>query len=173
MNTDHEQHAVNAVAPSPPQHPDPAFAPASSCPLPERWDRWGWLARNLRYDGVWPEDLGPARPSPFTGLRHERDEPAAHAGDVTPRSGPRANRGTGRVQADAIEPESTLTEREIEVMRWTALGKTACDVADILVISTHTVNFHIKNASAKLNATNKTAAAVRAAVRGLLGDNLA
>jgi DNA-binding CsgD family transcriptional regulator len=170
MDTDHEHHAAKGAAPSPSPHLDPASA--GPCPLPERWDHWGWLTRTLRHDGVWPEDLGEARPSPFTGLRHERDGSVARA-DAPPRSGPPANRGTGRVQADAAAPESSLTEREIEVMRWTALGKTACDVADILVISTHTVNFHIKNASAKLHASNKTAAAVRAAVLGLLGDNLA
>ena len=36
------------------------------------------------------------------------------------------------------------------------------------VISENTINFHMKNAITKLGAANKTAAVVRAAMRGLL-----
>ncbi len=61
-----------------------------------------------------------------------------------------------------------LTERELEVMKWTADGKSAQDVADILLVSKHTVDFHIKNSVVKLEAPNKTAAVVRAALLGLL-----
>ncbi|MCM5679129.1 helix-turn-helix transcriptional regulator [Schlegelella sp. S2-27] len=66
------------------------------------------------------------------------------------------------------EIDVKLSEREVEVLRWTADGKTSNDVADILGISERTVNFHINNAMIKLGASNKTAAAVRAAVLGLL-----
>jgi len=62
----------------------------------------------------------------------------------------------------------TLTEREVEVLRWTADGKTSGEISDILSISENTVNFHVKNAVAKLQVANKTAAAVRAAMLGLL-----
>lgn len=62
----------------------------------------------------------------------------------------------------------TLTEREVEVLRWTADGKTSGEIADILSISENTVNFHIKNTVAKLQVSNKTAAAVRAAMLGIL-----
>ncbi|AKJ26806.1 autoinducer binding domain-containing protein [Caldimonas brevitalea] len=61
-----------------------------------------------------------------------------------------------------------LSERETEVLRWTADGKTSNEVADILNISERTVNFHISNAMGKLGASNKTAAAIRAAVLGFL-----
>ncbi len=61
-----------------------------------------------------------------------------------------------------------LTAREIEVLRWTADGKSAEDIADILKISGNTVNFHIKNSTLKLSASNKTAAVLRAAMFGLL-----
>lgn len=61
-----------------------------------------------------------------------------------------------------------LTAREIEVMRWTADGKTSADISAIMTISENTVNFHIKNAVFKLNATNKTAGVVKAAMMGLL-----
>jgi LuxR family transcriptional regulator len=66
------------------------------------------------------------------------------------------------------EAEVTLSNREIEVLRWTAEGKTSSEVADILRIAERTVNFHINNAVVKLKANNKTAAAIRAAVLGLL-----
>ena len=66
--------------------------------------------------------------------------------------------------------ESTvqLTEREIMVLRWTAEGKTSGEISSILDITERTVNFHIANAMVKLNAVNKTAAVIRAAMVGLL-----
>ena len=66
------------------------------------------------------------------------------------------------------EAEVTLSNREVEVLRWTAEGKTSNEVADILRIAERTVNFHINNAMAKLKPNNKTAAVIRAAVLGLL-----
>ncbi|MFE8071754.1 autoinducer binding domain-containing protein [Marinobacteraceae bacterium S3BR75-40.1] len=72
--------------------------------------------------------------------------------------------------ASELVPESTarLSARETEVLRWTALGKTASEVSEILSISERTVNFHINNVLFKLDATNKTAASVKAAMLGLL-----
>lgn len=61
-----------------------------------------------------------------------------------------------------------LTCREIEVLRWTGDGKTSAEIADIVNITERTVNFHINNAMTKLNAANKAAAVVRAAMLGML-----
>lgn len=61
-----------------------------------------------------------------------------------------------------------LSDRETEVLRWTADGKSAQEIADILNVTKHTVEFHIKNAVNKLQAVNKTAAVVKALVLGLL-----
>lgn len=61
-----------------------------------------------------------------------------------------------------------LSNREISVLRWTAEGKTSAEISDVLHISERTVNFHINNSMLKLHASNKTAAAIRAAVLGLL-----
>ena len=61
-----------------------------------------------------------------------------------------------------------LSERELEVLRWSCDGKTSADMAQILSVSEATVNFHIRNACGKLGTGNKTAAAVRAALLGLL-----
>jgi LuxR family transcriptional regulator len=66
------------------------------------------------------------------------------------------------------EVEVRLSKREAAVLRWTADGKTSAEISDILQISERTVNFHIGNAIAKFNVTNKTAATVRAALLGML-----
>jgi LuxR family transcriptional regulator, quorum-sensing system regulator SolR len=64
--------------------------------------------------------------------------------------------------------EVQLSKREVEITRWTAEGKSAAEIAAILYLSESTVNFHIANVVRKLNAANKTAAAVRASMLGLL-----
>ncbi|MBI3229769.1 MAG: autoinducer binding domain-containing protein [Burkholderiales bacterium] len=66
------------------------------------------------------------------------------------------------------ESEVVLTTREREVMLWTAEGKTAYEVGQILSVSERTINFHINNVVAKLGASNKIQAAVKAAILGLL-----
>jgi DNA-binding CsgD family transcriptional regulator len=62
----------------------------------------------------------------------------------------------------------TLSDRELEVLKWSADGKSAQDIADILRVSKNTVDFHIKNSVTKLQVPNKTAAVVHAALLGLL-----
>ncbi len=66
------------------------------------------------------------------------------------------------------EEPVVLTLREIEVLRWTADGKTSSEVGQIMNISERTVNFHVNNAIEKLNTTNKTAAVIKAAMLRLL-----
>jgi LuxR family transcriptional regulator len=79
-----------------------------------------------------------------------------------------AHLALSRLMISSLADEGpSLTEREIEVLKWTADGKTSGEIADILAVSDNTVNFHIKNAVAKLGTSNKTAAAVRAAMLGL------
>ena len=66
------------------------------------------------------------------------------------------------------EGEIRLTERELAVLRWTGDGKTSSDISEIMGISESTVNFHVRNAVAKLGTANKLAATVKAAMLGLL-----
>lgn len=61
-----------------------------------------------------------------------------------------------------------LTEREVEILRWTAEGKTAWEIGSILKISERTVNFHIRNIMEKFGVHNKTHAAAKAMGLGLL-----
>lgn len=64
--------------------------------------------------------------------------------------------------------EGLLTDRELEVLKWTADGKTSGQIAEVIGITERTVNFHINSAIAKLGASNRTAAVVRAIVSGLI-----
>jgi DNA-binding CsgD family transcriptional regulator len=63
---------------------------------------------------------------------------------------------------------SALTEREIEVLRWTADGKCTNDVAAILGISSNTVNYHLKQISKKMNCNTKLQAATYAAAINMI-----
>lgn len=78
--------------------------------------------------------------------------------------------GMAGILTPKLAPESQviLTSREREVLRWTAEGKTAYEVGQILAVSERTINFHINNVVAKLGASNKIQAAVKAASLGLL-----
>lgn len=67
-----------------------------------------------------------------------------------------------------LSPAPHLSDRELEVLKWSAAGKTASDVATILSLSTSTVNFHIRSVISKTNAANKAGAIAIAALRGLL-----
>jgi DNA-binding CsgD family transcriptional regulator len=69
-----------------------------------------------------------------------------------------------KLQAKKIE----LTERERQVMRWTADGRTAAEIADIMMLKERAVTFHINNVVMRLGVQNKTAAAVQLAMGGLL-----
>ncbi|EIL95975.1 MULTISPECIES: autoinducer binding domain-containing protein [Rhodanobacter] len=64
--------------------------------------------------------------------------------------------------------EVTLTQREHEVLIWTAEGKTAYEIGRILGIAERTVNFHISNVMMKLGVVNKLQAVVKAIMTGLL-----
>jgi len=52
-------------------------------------------------------------------------------------------------------------------LRWTAAGKTACEIGGILKISERTVNFHVQNVMEKFGVHNKTHAAAKAMGMGL------
>ncbi|MNH21403.1 Regulatory protein SdiA [compost metagenome] len=61
-----------------------------------------------------------------------------------------------------------MSDRELEVLKWSAAGKTAADVACILSLSQSTVNFHIRSVITKTNAANKAGAVAIAMMRGLI-----
>lgn len=61
-----------------------------------------------------------------------------------------------------------LTQREIEIVKWTSEGKTSADIAVILGLSEHTVNSHITAAARKLDAVNRVHMVAIALRRGLV-----
>ncbi|RAV19285.1 response regulator [Paenibacillus contaminans] len=64
-------------------------------------------------------------------------------------------------------PHEDLTEREMEVLRLIARGKSNQDVADDLFIGVKTVKFHVTNILAKLGVEDRTQAAIYAFKNGL------
>lgn len=61
-----------------------------------------------------------------------------------------------------------LSPREIDVLTWTAKGKTAWEIAEILGISQKSVDFYVDMAKTKLQAANRTHAVVKAIMLGLV-----
>jgi DNA-binding CsgD family transcriptional regulator len=49
-----------------------------------------------------------------------------------------------------------LSARELEVLRWTAQGKTSIEIGSILTLSDHTINAYMNTAMKKLDCVNRT-----------------
>ncbi|HET9492962.1 MAG TPA: tetratricopeptide repeat protein, partial [Chloroflexia bacterium] len=69
---------------------------------------------------------------------------------------------TGRAEASQANP-ADLTEREIQVLRLMALGKSNLEIGQELVLSRRTVERHISNIYEKIGASGKVARAAAAA----------
>lgn len=61
-----------------------------------------------------------------------------------------------------------LSRREVECLRWAAVGKTNDEIGIILGLSRATVRFHIRNASRKLEAVNRDQTVFKATQLGYL-----
>lgn len=73
-----------------------------------------------------------------------------------------------RLATDKAQSRPHLTPRERECLLWTAQGKTAWEVGQILGISDGTVVFHLKNATRKFDVFTKYHAVVKAIMLGLI-----
>jgi non-specific serine/threonine protein kinase len=74
--------------------------------------------------------------------------------------------------ASASSPHTAgLTEREVEVLRLLAAGKSNREIAAALVISVNTVFHHVGNILGKTGASNRTEAAAYALRHGLAGES--
>jgi DNA-binding CsgD family transcriptional regulator len=72
-------------------------------------------------------------------------------------------------EAQWSRPElPALTAREREVMQWTAQGKSAWAVGQLLSMSEHTVNFHLRNVMRKLDVGTKHQAVLKLMEGGAL-----
>ena len=66
---------------------------------------------------------------------------------------------------NTIQNSGFLTEREKEVLKWTAIGHKHSDIADILKISTRTVENHLRNIRKRLGAKSTAQAISSALIR--------
>ncbi|WP_105132034.1 autoinducer binding domain-containing protein [Burkholderia sp. BE12] len=67
-----------------------------------------------------------------------------------------------------VGPLPKLSPRQKECLAWVARGKSSWEIAGILGISPHTVDYHIDEAKRSLRINSRTAAAVYAAAHGLI-----
>ena len=65
-------------------------------------------------------------------------------------------------------PESKLTAREIEILTWSARGKTRWEISEILSLSEETVKTHLTHAAQKLGVSNKAHAVSIAINHGII-----
>lgn len=70
--------------------------------------------------------------------------------------------------AQALPPASRLSKREVECLRWAAIGKTDLEISMIMSRSRATVRFHIHNAATKLDAVNRSQTVFKAAQLGYI-----
>jgi LuxR family transcriptional regulator, quorum-sensing system regulator SolR len=66
-----------------------------------------------------------------------------------------------------------LSPRELDVIAWSADGKTSSEMATLLGVSENTVKFHFKNAKEKLGSSSKASSVVKAALLGMLSPRTA
>lgn len=72
------------------------------------------------------------------------------------------------VKREANDPATDLSERELEVLRLIAAGRTNTEIAQGLVISEKTVKGHVSNILSKLHMLDRTQAAVFAWQQGIV-----
>jgi DNA-binding CsgD family transcriptional regulator len=71
-------------------------------------------------------------------------------------------------RAERFTLPGPLSARELEVVRWTAQGKTSVEIGRILSLSDHTVNAHMTNAIKKMDCVNRTQLVAKAIRLGLI-----
>ncbi len=62
-----------------------------------------------------------------------------------------------------------LSKREVECLRWAAIGKTDKEISLILSLSHATVRYHVQRAAEKVNAVNRSQTIFKAGQLGYLG----
>jgi DNA-binding CsgD family transcriptional regulator len=126
--------------------------------------REGWAQSSVDANGVWGMLTLVRAGPPISSAELKANEPKMRLLVTV------AHLSFGRFLMPKLQfrMEGALSNRELEILKWAADGKTSAEISDIMSISVDTVSFHLKNASRKLNASNKTAAVARAALMGLL-----
>lgn len=71
-------------------------------------------------------------------------------------------------RGEDVNPYTELTNREMDVLRLIAAGKSNSEIAEELVVSEHTVKGHVSNILSKLHLGDRTQAAVYAWQKGVV-----
>ena len=75
------------------------------------------------------------------------------------------------VAPERLPAGSLLSKREVECLRWAAVGKTDEEIGMIISRSRATVRFHVQNAATKLNSVNRSQTVFKAAQLGYITLN--
>ncbi len=75
---------------------------------------------------------------------------------------------TLKIRKKPVDPQSSLTKRELQVLRHIALGLSNKEIGNSLEISVETVKEHVQNILRKIEASDRTQAAVWAVKKGLV-----
>jgi len=70
--------------------------------------------------------------------------------------------------SDDQRPRASLTAREREILEWVARGKSNSVISDIVGVSAHTVDTHMRRIYAKLDVSDRVSAAIRGIGGGLI-----
>jgi LuxR family transcriptional regulator len=137
---------------------------------PQMWDearafglRYGWGQASFAPNGaVGLVSLGRSN-EPIGCLELRRKEPALRSLVNAAHEALSA-----RIDKTRLQLTGDLTKQEVEMLRWTADGKSAPQLAEIAELSVNTVEWHLKNAQGKLNAGSRAATVARATALGKL-----
>ncbi len=98
----------------------------------------------------------------FINRLHEDGDFSERDRDLLELLGPFLNASRERFDEPDLRCVDELTEREAEIMSWVARGKTNKEIAELLVMSPHTVRKHLEHTFEKLRVHTRTAAIARA-----------
>ena len=71
-------------------------------------------------------------------------------------------------QSKNSAPEVLLSSQEIEILKWSAIGKSSWDISKICNCSEANIDYHLKKIRSKFKVTTRRAAAVRAMALGII-----
>lgn len=111
---------------------------------------------------------------------HPKDENVTDLGDLFAEIGPVLAVATRRFISGytsamrtkrRIPSDCELSKREVECLRWAAIGKTDREIGMIISLSHATVRYHVHRAGEKLNSVNRAQTIFKAGQLGYLGAN--